>query len=255
MDKLILKIALAAFMLFLSACKKDQDEDLDENILSDYLALNDDLERGDIVACAGGKENGLLGSPEEPTDMFFYPVEGATDFRYFEAENLADSLDFSKYIAKELDGEPLFNGYLWKFNNTAFSGERMGVVTYKTPGKIHTCTPVRQKTNVKPTEVNPDLGQVIENGVNPSFTWMDGEIQENVIYFHVISDSDNNFISGTYTIETQWTFYDLSNVVFNITDPDSNPMLEPNQTYKLTLMGVSEDNWVNLFFEKEFVTE
>jgi hypothetical protein len=237
------------------SCKKDNEPELNENILSEYLELNCELSRGDIVACAGGKEGGLIGSASEPTDVFFYPVEGATDFRYFEAENIADSLDFSKYIAKSLDDEPMFNGYLWKFNNTTFSGERMGAVTYKTPGTIHVCTPIRLKTNVKPTEVNPNLGQVTENGVTPSFTWMDGEIEENVIYFQVISDMDNNFISGTYTVETNWTFYDLSNVVFNVTDPDSNPTLEPNQTYKFTMMGVSEDNWVNLIIEKEFSTE
>jgi len=65
---------------------------------------------------------------------------------------------------------------------------------------------------------------------------------------------DNNLISGTYTIEKTFTFYDLSNVVFNITDPNSNPTLEANQTYKFILMGVSEDNWINFFLEKEFIT-
>ena len=80
-------------------------------------------------------------------------------------------------------------------------------------------------------------------------------IPENVIYFQVISDTDNNLISGTYTIEKNFTFYDLDNVVFNITDPNANPTLEPNKTYNFTLMGVSEDNWVNLFMEKELRTE
>ncbi len=239
-------------VLFLLSCNKDKV--LDESILADYIELNNSLEVADLVACAGGRENGLTGIPSEPTDLFFYPIKGATDFRYFEAENIADSSDFSKYIAKELKDEPIFNGYLWKFNNEPFSGERMGVVTYKTPGKIHVCTPIRQKTNVKPTEVNPELVAVFENGVSPSFSWVDGQINENVIYFQVISDLENNLISGTYTIEKEFTFYDLSNVVFNITDPTSTPQLEPNQNYKFSIMGVSEDNWVNFFVEKEFST-
>lgn len=245
-------IIIIALVLFFVSCNKDAD--LQKNILADYLKLNDTLELADLVACAGGSENGLLGLESEPTDVFFYPIKGATDFRYFEIENIADSSDFSKYIARELNDEPIFNGYLWKFNNTKFTGERMGIVTYKSPGKIHVCSPIRLKTNTKPTEVNSGLVDVVENGVTPSFFWEDGLIKENVIYFQVISDLENNFISGTYTFEKEFTFYDLSNVVFNITDTTFIPSLEPNSDYKFTLMGVSEDNWINLFAEKEFST-
>ncbi|MEN1785936.1 MAG: hypothetical protein AAGF77_12455, partial [Bacteroidota bacterium] len=109
-------ILFIALMLLIAACNKDSD--LQENILADYLELNNALESADLVACAGGSENGLLGPASQPTDVFFYPVKGATDFRYFEADNIADSADFSKYIARDLDDEPIFNGYLWKFNNT-----------------------------------------------------------------------------------------------------------------------------------------
>ena len=239
--------------LLLCSCTKETI--LNEQVLADYIELNSTLESADLVACAGGTATGFLGSVMEPTDVMFYPIEGATDFRYFEAENVADSSNFSKYLAKELNSEPLFNGYLWKFNNEPFSGERMGVVTYKTPGKLHVCTPIRQKTYVKPTETNAALIEVFENGDTPSFSWVDGAIKENVIYFQVISDLEGNLISGTYTFEQTFTFYDLSNVVFNITTANSTPVLETNKNYKFTLMGVSEDNWVNLFAEKEFSTK
>ncbi len=244
-----------ALVLLIVACGKDDDLQLQESILADYIELNSDLELADLVACAGGNEEGLLGLPSTPTDVVFYPIEGAVDFRYFEAENVADSLDYSKYIAKDLSDEPVFNGYLWKFNNTPFPGERMGIVTYKTPGKLHVCSPVRLKKNVKPTEVNSDLVNVVENGVMPSFFWEDGTIAENIIYFQVISDSENNLISGTYTVEREFTFYDLSNVVFNITDSTFTPTLQPNRNYKFSLMGVSEDNWINFFAEQEFATD
>jgi len=247
------RLVILSFIVLLCSCRDEAP--LDENILADYISLHDALERADLVACAGGRTDGLLEGPNNPTDVFFYPIQGASDFRYFEAEEVRDSADFSKYVFKELDAEPIFNGYLWKFNNLPFSDERMGIVTYKTPGKLHVCTPIRQKTNLKPTEVNAALGEVIENGVTPSFTWEDGAIKENVIYFQVISDLDGNLISGTYTIEREFTFYDLSNVVFNITDPTATPTLQPNQTYRFTMMGVSEDNWVNLLIETEFSTE
>lgn len=247
------KLIFIILTLLLFSCD-EEDPVLNELVLADYIRLNSSLALADLVACAGGQADGLLESAAEPTDVFFYPITGATDFRYFEAENVADSSDFTKYVAKELKSEPIFNGYLWKFNNTPFTGERMGVVTYKTAGKLHVCTPIRQKTNSKPTEVNPDLVEINENGTMPSFTWADGLIDENVIYFQVISDAENNLISGTYTIEKDFTFYDLSNVVFNITDSTFTPTLEPNKAYRFTMMGVSEDNWVNLLIEKDFTT-
>ncbi|MEM6317632.1 MAG: hypothetical protein AAF960_08175 [Bacteroidota bacterium] len=250
MKKLLLLIVFVSFF----ACKKEATV-LNENVLADYIELNNSLAIADLVACAGGTPDGLLKTSAEPTDVFFYPISGATEFRYFEADNVVDSLDFTKYTAKPLADEPIFNGYLWKFNNTPFTGERMGVVTYKTSGKLHVCTPIRLKTNLKPTEVNANLITVEVQGTTPAFSWSDGNIKENVIYFHVISDADNNLISGTYTFEKNFTFYDLSNVVFNITDTTTTPILQPNETYQFTLMGVSEDNWVNLFAETTFQTE
>ena len=79
-------------------------------------------------------------------------------------------------------------------------------------------------------------------------------IDENIIYFQVISDVNGNFISGTYTVEKEFTFYDLSNVVFNITDTTALPVLELDTQYVVTLMGISEDNWVNVYMQKPFST-
>ncbi len=248
-----MKYILFALLVVLSSSCDDGPE-LNEENLQDYLELNNGLILDNVVACAGGSEDGLLGSPINPTDVFFYPVKGAFDFKYYQADEIADSVDFSKYFQLDLDTEALFNGYLRKFNHTSFQGERMGVVTFKTEDRLHVSSPIRLKTNTKPTEVNSNLVEYSENGLMPSFTWNDGLIDENNIYFHVISDEDNNLISGTYTIEKNFSFYDLSNVVFNITDTTSIPSLEANSDYKFTLMGVSEDNWINLFAEIEFST-
>lgn len=248
-------VLLLFLMIFLVSCEQDDEVILDENILSEYIELNRDLEQTDLIACAGGKDEGLSGNNTlAPTSIFFYPIEGASDFRYYETESISEGIDYSSYIRKELPSEPVFNGYLYKFNNEPFAGERMGIVTYKTPGKLHVCNPIRLKTNVKPTEVNADLVTIFENGVSPSFIWEDGAIPENVIYFQVISDLAGNLISGTYTFDKNFTFYNLDNVVLNITDESSSPVLEANKEYKFTMMGVSEDNWVNLLIETTFQT-
>jgi len=241
-------------MTIIMSCSNDDDNQLQESVLSEYIEMNTNVILDDVIACAGGKEDGLFGPKSEPTSIFFLPIDGAKDIRYYEAINIEDSLDFSKYSQIDLDSDPIFNGYLRKFKNISFTGERMGIVTYKTSEILHVSTPIRLKTSIKPTEVNSNLVSINVNGLNPIFNWQDGEIKENVIYFQVVSDSNGNLISGTYTFEKQFTFYDLSNVVLNITDTNSNPELKSNMDYKFTMMGVSEDNWVNLFIEKEFST-
>jgi len=242
------------FIVF-SNCKKTNEINPNEVVLlTDYLEINEELEQAELIACAGGTPDGFLGQPESPSSVFFYPIEGAYDFRYFESDDINNPNDFSRYRAKDLPHIPVFNGYLRRFLNTPFEGERMGIVTYRTPGKLHRCNPIRQKTNAHPTEINPSLVEVDEMGIHPKFIWQDGLVQENAIYFQVISDSDENLISGTYTFEPQFTFYELDNVVLNITDSTSLPTLEPDQQYYFTMMGVSEDNWVNLLIEKEFST-
>ena len=255
---LSLSLIAICFMTLFSSCSDQlilNNPSIEESSLKEYIELNNTLEIVDLVACAGGSKNGLLGSALEPTDVLFYPVVGASDFRYFETENIVDSTTFSQYVEKKLEDIALYNGYMRKFNNFPFVDERMGIVTYKTPGKLHISNPIRLKTNTKPTEVNEDLLIVEENGIMPSFTWTDGIIDENIIYFQAISDNDNNFISGTYTIDKEFTFYDLSNVVFNITDTTSVPRLNPNSEYTITLMGISEDNWINVYMEKSFSTD
>ena len=222
--------------------------------LADYVELNSDLVLSELIACAGGNAEGIFEGDELPTSVIYLPIEGATEVRYYESNGLLDSLDFSAYTAREIDSEPIINGKLRKFNIEPFEGEKMSLVSYITEGRLHICNPIRLKTNTKPTEVNNNLVNIQELGVNPRFDWEIGQIDENAIYFQVIADENGNFISGTYTFEQNFTFYDLDNVVLNITDPESNPTLEPDTDYTFTLMGVSLDNWVNLLIKRDFST-
>lgn len=245
-------LVVTFFMLF--SCKKESIKEV-ENSLQAYIEDHPELTiSDDLIACAAGTPSGFLGGEEYPTSIFFYPVVGAHSFKYYEAEYLIDSLNYKKYMAKELPSEPIFNGYLVRFKNTAFENERMGIVTYITSGKLHISTAIRLKTNIKPTEILPQNVMITEDSINPFFEWIDGSINENVIYFQVVSDQPDNLISGTYTYDKNFRFYDLSNVVLNIRDVQPEPSLQNNTDYNFTLMGVSEDNWVNIFAEVPFQT-
>jgi len=81
--------------------------------------------------------------------------------------------------------------------------------------------------------------------------WDEGKYKDSKIYFHVISDDANNVLSGTYTFERNFQYYKLDNVVLNVTQ-GTPPVLESGAFYNFTLLGVSEDNWVNLFSEIPF---
>jgi|GEM_PF-6684301 len=45
--------------VFIFSCQNDQEKPLDQNILSDYIELNSDLESDFLIACAAGKEGGM----------------------------------------------------------------------------------------------------------------------------------------------------------------------------------------------------
>lgn len=241
-----------ACFVILYSCSENDSIPLNEDILSEYIELNSTQERDFLIACAAGKEGGMHDNPENPTAIYFYPVEGATDYRYFETTNISDSLDFEKYQRVNLSLDPVFNGYLQRWNRSNFEGERMAIVTYITQGTLHISDPIRIKTNTKSTEVNPDLVDIELQDSLVDFEWQDGLIDENVIYFQVISNEQGDLISGTYTYDRSWTFYDTSNVVLNITNTE-HPELISGNNYTFTMMAVSDDNWVNLLIQKPFL--
>ena len=252
------RIAFVAFLIFsvsFSACERDEATPVLAT-LNKYIDSNSDLEFStDLIACAAGMPTGFMGDTPHPTSVFFYPVTGAYEFRYWETSgDIADITDYDLFKLKSLEDEPVLNGKLWRFKNTSFEGTRWGIVTYKTEGKLHVCRAINLKTNPKPTQVAPELITITENGVTPSFEWEDGLWDDNVIYFQVVSDTMGNIVSGTYTTDLNWTFYDLSNVVLNVHDVTPEPSLQPNSTYNFLLMSVSYDNWVNLMGEKQFST-
>jgi len=238
-------LAYILCILTIVSCSDEDPLSVDNLTLSEFVEAFPELDQTFLIACAGGRDVALIPQFDEPTSVFYLPVSGARDLRYFETDNIADSLDFTKYVEKDFEIGPVFNGALQRYMLDAFEGEKFAIVASVTDDRLHISDPIKLKSNTKPTEVNDALVSVEESGINPNFTWDDGIIDENIIYFQVVTDANNEFISGTYTVDKNFTFYDVSNVVLNITDSLSTPTLIPNEEYTFTLMGISEDNWVN----------
>ena len=245
-------------ILFLSSCEDEAVvPPIPSSNLAEYIQENPDsrLVRDSLIACAASMADTNV---EFPISIFFLPEGEASNFRYFETESIEeDNSDLGNYEEMKLGTEPVFNGYLRRFPRTAISENTWGIVTYKREdGNIYISNPIRLKYNNLPTEHNADLVSIDQTQpLSPLFTWEDGSIDENEIYFQVISESNGDLLSGTYTYDKSFRFYDVSNVVLNIRDVTPVPMLESGQDYGFLLMAVSIDNWVNLVIEKGFVTE
>lgn len=237
-----------------SAC---EDGDNEFSNLNEYLENNLDWNRSsEIIACAaGGGEFSTL-NPDAPISIFFYPQTTAFDFKYFETSSASiDENNLKNYEEVELEVSDVFNGYLRKFEREASDKDRWAIVSYRLDNTLWTCKPIALKAGSAPTVINPEAVSVDEtSSLNPAFSWID-DSDTNDIYFQVVSDEDGNLISGTYTFDKDFSFYQPEEFAPNITNPQSTPTLESGKTYNFTLMGVGEDNWVNLISERNFTLD
>ena len=215
-----------------------------EETLNDSLASKQVI-RDNVIACAASNSDDNLIS------VFFYPRQGVTNIRYYETiDSSFDKNDFNNYTQVETPIIDVFNGFLKKYE-VASEVEKWVIITFDEAGQTHLSNPIRLKQNTKPTEYLSQNVSVNASTTMPSFSWQDGSYDDTKIYFQVVSNEENDLLSGTYTFERNFQYYKLDNVVLNITK-GSPPALTSGDQYGFTLLAVSEDNWVNLFAEVPF---
>lgn len=203
-----------------------------------------------VIACAGSIQDSA------GVRVYLYPRPAVTNIRYFETSNSGvDPNDFENYTERRPPLNDLFNGYL-RFFEAISESERWVIITFEEEGVVNLSNPIRLKHLTQPTEFLPE-NVVFSNDLqplNPQFTWVDGAFDDTIIYFQVVSTQQNDLLSGTYTLDRNFQFYVLDNVVLNITE-EGPPPLELDTPYTFTLLSVTEDNWVNLFSEISFRLE
>ena len=233
---------LACLIFSCSTDALNEEVTLDNALAGKRIVLNN------VIACAASNEN------NDVISVFFYPRPGTANFQYFETEDSTfDKNDFDNYIPVVVPIHDVFNGYLKKFE-VSVTQEKWVIVSFDEGGETHLSNPIRLKQKTKPTEYASQNVSVGMSTSMPEFSWRDGLYKDSIIYFQVVSDSQNNLLTGTYTHEKRFQYSNLDNVVLNITK-GTPPTLKENASYSFTLMAVSEDNWVNLFAEKEFEIE
>ncbi len=236
--KYIIIIWVAGFF----SCKNDNDIIIPDDSLFNLVTKNI-VKVDNVIACASSSDM------EDAIIAYLYPRPGATDIRYFETTTINDDKnDYLKYKQVSLETQDFFGGHIKAFTRTT-SQEKWVIITFFENNELHLSNPIRLKHRTKPTEFSDKT--TIQNSVMPIFNWEDGIYDDNKIYFQVVSQENNDFLSGTYTFQKQFQFYKLDNVVLNVTE-QTPPQLTPGNMYNFTLMGVSEDNWVNLLIRKNF---
>lgn len=227
-----------------ASCNSDDNQQFTETTLETTL-INREFVLDNVIACAASNEN------LNTMSIFLYPREGVDNISFYETASVeTDKNDFSTYLKGEGELIDVFNGYLLKYE-IAPENEKWIIVTFEEEGKIHLSNPIRLKQITKPTEYLPENISLETSSSMPIFSWQDGMFNDSKIYFHVVSDENGNLLSGTYTFEKLFQYYNLNNVVLNITEQEP-PDLEIGSAYNFTLLAVSEDNWVNLFSEIAF---
>lgn len=249
-------ILLLGFLLY--SCNNEDDKVITDNSLQSYVLENNSLlSFNELVACAAGGQKGFLDDDQLTLNIFFYPELGAVDYRYYETSDIdVDPLNLNAYKEVKVTSEPIFNGFLRRFALTKRTKEVWSRVSFIANDTLWYSKAIRIKESIKPTEFAPDLCKVdLLAPLEPVFTWEDGKATDNFVYFHVISDANGNALSGTYTNEKRFQYYHLDNVVFNVTRAGQAIPLEKEKNYTFTLMGVSQDNWVNLIMQKAFTSK
>ncbi len=221
----------------------DADDEQSDTLLSYLNTMS--FENGGVIACAASDQN------TNAILTFYYPEPGATDIRFYETNTTdVDPNDFSNYQQILIESEPFFNGYLGRFTQLDAHGKWI-VITFELQGDIKVSNPIRSKQITKPTVWNDAVIIDQSQPGMPEFTWTDNAYGDNAIYFQVVSNSNNDLVSGTYTYDNTFQFYNTDNVVLNVTRQAPSSLVG-GQEYNFTLMDVSEDNWVNWVILKTF---
>jgi hypothetical protein len=216
--------------------------------LSDLIE-NRVIETGAVIACAASDATN-----SDVVNVYYYLEEGATNIQLFETNTInVDKDDYTSYNELDINSTALFEGFIYQFTIT-FAQEKWVIVTFELDGEVKISNPIRTKNITKPTVWTDEV--MIDQQVSkmPKFTWEDDANGDNAIYFQIISTVNNGLLSGTYTYENQFQYYDTSNVVLNISE-ENPPGLTIDNSYKFTLMDVSEDNWVNTVIQDIFVAQ
>lgn len=234
--------AIILGVLVLASCdKKPVQSDLEQ-----FITENQGRSEDFLIACAAGNMEEFMGDAERPISIFFYNVDGASTASLYVKSEEGKPEEYCYYSKVDMFPESMLNGRMGRFPVSKDFTDKWVIVTYTTGTTYHVSDPILLRADTHPTIDISNKIVAMGDSLQPEFNWHADPIKGNVIYFSLISNSANDFVSGVYTEDKMWDFYDLTNVVLNVT-PTMNPTLNSQDSYVYTNMGVGQNNWVRTF--------
>lgn len=232
-----------SLILFLFSCGES-----DSNSLQDFI---DNKESSDeLVACAATYLVFPISGFEYRTAVYYKTLPGQSNLQLWYSEEYSQSIENYKLI--ESSDQPQFSGFLGLIEDERQTGAF--IVSVNVGDEIIYSKPIEILTLDTKTVIDDAITIDFAQNLEPTFTWPTSSVDDQSIYFHLIVDLEQEeAISGTYSYETNFTFYDLQNVVFNVTEK-VDPVLEPNKEYLIQIMDVSDNNWVTKISRTTFFT-
>ena len=244
--KTLITVFITSFFLF--SCAQDTDTTVPRN-LQEYITTVTTNNLAEVTAFAANANGN-----KSLTYIYYYPEDGATDIRYYEADSLqVDQNNFVNYRRKPLTTQAVFGGKMQRFSRSGAT-ENWCIVTYVLNGELQKSNPIRLKNATSSTLWTNEVSIQYPKTLEPNFTWSNFMVTDNAFYFQVITENEQNtFISGTYTNDQFFQYFDTSNVIKNFNIPETPSSLKADTEYLFTTMGISEDNWVNTIIQKTFI--
>ncbi|WP_299013156.1 hypothetical protein [uncultured Polaribacter sp.] len=231
---------------FLVACSQDNDVLVSRNLQQFLDENNTIIEDGVTAFAANANANTNL------VHIFYFPEEGATNVRYYELTDPSlDENNFANYRRQSLNSQTVFGGKLARFVR-ASALESYCLVTYFLDGELKISSPIKLQSQSKTTTYSDNVVINYKTRIEPNFTWEESSSADHERYFQVISNEENNFLSGTFTKETFFQFYDEDNVTTTI-NTETPKALEEDEVYNFTMMDIGKDNWVTNIIEEQFI--
>lgn len=233
------KFYIVCLFLFFSCSSSDEPGDIVKELQTLATIVEQSaVEIDNVIAIASGSSNA------NEVVAYVYPRGDATALKYWETPDItADKNDYTVYTQVDLNAEDFFNGYLKTFTRET-TVERWVIISFRESGKLHISNPIRLKHISQNTLFSGTINIDQTTVGAPIFNWDSLASPLDSRYFQVVSNGTNDLLSGTYTTETSFQYYELDNVVLNITTV-TPPSLISGNDYSFTLMSVGEDNWVN----------
>lgn len=231
----------------------------DGQSLRSFIQGNSLIEQRDsLIACAFSGDHAFLPQgigADVRVLSYSYFQEG--EFIYFHStDRVAASDNLGHYTYRRALGARNVAGGFFEVlpvaQPAAETFERM-IVARVIGDKIYLSNAIFLKGTGDPTAAFPGALAVADAPQGtPRFTWPETP-GDNVIYFQLLTDGNDRVVSGTYTTEPGFTYYQTDNVVLNVS-PGTPPasLASGNGPYRMTVMGVGANNWVNFIRDVDF---